>query len=84
MTICVLVQEVTLADSVTSDSVVLGRYPNGAYTTPLTAVWLRTRAYPPSGVMPSVTFGAVQLVYPILSISVIDIYRDIGGKALRS
>ena len=31
--------------------------------------WFRTRAYPPSGVMPSVTFGAVQLVYPILSIS---------------
>ena len=27
------------------------------------------RAYPPSGVMPSVSFGAVQLVYPILSIS---------------
>ena len=33
--------------------------------------WLRTRAYPPSGVMPSVTFGSVQESYtpPTVSIS---------------
>ena len=31
--------------------------------------WLRTRAYPPNGVMPSVTFGAVQSIYTTLSIS---------------
>ena len=32
--------------------------------------WLRTRAYPPNGVMPSVTFGAVQsATIPTLSIS---------------
>ena len=63
------VQEITLTDSVTSDSVMLGRFPSSAYTTPLTATWLRTRAYPPSGVMPSVTFGAVQSTTPTLSIS---------------
>ncbi|MEM3416288.1 MAG: hypothetical protein QW719_03050, partial [Candidatus Micrarchaeaceae archaeon] len=32
-----------------------------------TIYWLRTRAYPPSGVMPSVSFGAVQ-GYPTLTI----------------
>jgi hypothetical protein len=33
--------------------------------------WLRTRAYPPNGVMPSVSFGAVQLPYtpPTVSVS---------------
>ena len=31
--------------------------------------WFRVRAYPPSGVMPSVSFGAVQSIYPTLSIS---------------
>ena len=31
--------------------------------------WIRTRSYPPNGVMPSVTFGAVQSIYPTLSIS---------------
>ena len=29
-------------------------------TTSFTAQWLRTRAYPPNGVMPSVSFGSVQ------------------------
>ena len=36
-------------------------YPaEGNAAASLTVQWLRTRAYPPSGVMPSVTFGAVQ------------------------
>ena len=64
------VQEITLADSVTSDSLMLGRFPNSAFTTPLTAIWLRTRTYPPSGVMPATTFGSLQSASSIsLSIS---------------
>ena len=35
----------------------------------VSAQWLRTRAYPPSGVMPSVTFGAVQSASASLTIS---------------
>ena len=35
----------------------------------VSAQWLRTRAYPPNGVMPSVSFGAVQSTTPTLSIS---------------
>ena len=31
--------------------------------------WLRTRAYPPNGVMPSVSFGAVQAIPPTLSLT---------------
>jgi hypothetical protein len=30
-----------------------------APSTPILIYWLRTRAYPPNGVMPSVTFGSV-------------------------
>ncbi len=31
----------------------------GTFNNPLSITWLRTRAYPPNGVMPSVTFGSV-------------------------
>lgn len=41
----------------------------GADTTyPLQVYWLRTRAYPPNGVMPSISYGAVQ--YPGAAISI--------------
>jgi hypothetical protein len=42
---------------------------SGALTTPMSVLWLRTRAYPPNGVMPSVSFGAVQQAPVTLSIS---------------
>ena len=51
-------------------------YPSiGIYqTSPSTSItyqWLRTRAYPPNGVMPTTTFGTVQSVYtpPTVSVS---------------
>ena len=64
--------EITITTDVPSSVLYVGINNNQADGTapPVpTLYWLRIRAYPPSGVMPSVTFGAVQLVYPILSIS---------------
>jgi hypothetical protein len=56
------VQQITLADSVTSDNIALGRYPDGTYTSAITAVWLRTRTYPSGGTMPTLTYGTVTSV----------------------
>ena len=42
---------------------------SGTPANPITIYWLRTRAYPPNGVMPSVSFGAVQTTPVTLSIS---------------
>ena len=57
----------TVSESSTSNSlsthlyVMIGQAPAGSSsnTGGYTANWLRTRAYPPNGVMPSVTFGSV-------------------------
>ena len=46
----------------------LGSDNSGTLSTPMSVSWLRTRAYPPNGVMPSVSFGAVQLP-PALSLT---------------
>ncbi|MEM3426606.1 MAG: hypothetical protein QXI42_12520, partial [Thermoproteota archaeon] len=41
----------------------------GTPSNPQYIYWLRTRAYPPSGVMPIVSFGAVQSTIPTLTIT---------------
>jgi len=53
----------SLVDTVTTN--IVSSIPSGGYQingAPYTIQWLRTRAYPPSGVMPSITFGSVGTV----------------------
>ncbi|MEM3247679.1 MAG: hypothetical protein QW207_04055, partial [Candidatus Micrarchaeaceae archaeon] len=42
---------------------------DGSYSNPIYIYWLRTRTLPPDGVMPSVSFGAVQVVPITLTIT---------------
>ena len=59
----------TSVSSVNSTLVIGGQVQNGAIGT-LKIQWLRIRAYPPNGVIPSVSFGSVQVAigYPLLTI----------------
>ena len=61
--------EQTLTSDIYSTSMPIGFIDSGTGQPSFTVQWARVRAYPPSGVMPSVTFGAVQSASASLSIS---------------
>ena len=58
----------TSVSSVNSTLYIGGQVQNGA-SGDTVIQWINTRAYPPNGVMPSVSFGAVQSITPQLSIT---------------
>ncbi len=42
------------------EPIFVGNYNTGTFTTPETITWVRTRAYPPNDVMPSIAYGTLQ------------------------
>ena len=53
------IKQVNLSATVSTDNIMVGRYPAGNYTKSLSLVWLRTRTYVPNGVEPTFTSGAI-------------------------